>query len=176
MKSLRLPIQAVLAAVTITAFLGAQTQPNVLVILADDMGYGDLSCYGSNQIATPNLDALALSGTRCTNGYVSAGVCAPSRAGSPAAGPAPAALRSIETSARRAVPSGLSASALPETAARPPAAFAPSRHRAFARHRAPVGRRRPSRRWSWTQWWRVGAPGLGGPPRRAGPRSHWSEK
>ena len=81
MKSLRLPIQAVLAAVTITAFLGAQTQPNVLVILADDMGYGDLSCYGSNQIATPNLDALALSGTRCTNGYVSAGVCAPSRAG-----------------------------------------------------------------------------------------------
>jgi len=65
----------------LTASATSQGQPNVLVILADDMGYGDLSCYGSNQIATPNLDALAAGGTRCTDGYVSASVCAPSRAG-----------------------------------------------------------------------------------------------
>jgi len=55
--------------------------PNLLLILVDDMGYGDLSCFGSGQIPTPHLDALAASGVRCTNGYVSGAVCAPSRAG-----------------------------------------------------------------------------------------------
>lgn len=58
-----------------------QKQPNILVILADDMGYGDLGCYGSLQIRTPHLDRLAAHGIRCTNGYVSGNVCAPSRAG-----------------------------------------------------------------------------------------------
>ncbi len=56
-------------------------KPNLLLIVADDMGYGDLSCYGSKQIATPNLDRLAGGGVRCTDGYVSGPVCAPSRAG-----------------------------------------------------------------------------------------------
>ena len=56
-------------------------RPNVLVILADDMGYGDLSCYGSLQIDTPNIDALAERGIRCTQSYVAMMVCAPSRAG-----------------------------------------------------------------------------------------------
>lgn len=56
-------------------------QPNLLLIVADDMGYGDLSCYGSKQIATPNLDRLAAGGVRCTDGDVSGPVCAPSRAG-----------------------------------------------------------------------------------------------
>ena len=56
-------------------------QPNILFILSDDMGYGDLSCYGSTTIATPNIDRIAASGVRFTNGYVSASVCAPSRAG-----------------------------------------------------------------------------------------------
>lgn len=56
-------------------------QPNILMILADDMGYGDLGCYGSLQIETPVLDKLAASGIRCTDGYVCANVCAPSRAG-----------------------------------------------------------------------------------------------
>ena len=59
----------------------AASPPNLILILADDMGYGDLSCYGSKQIATPNLDALAAEGIRCTAGYVSGVVCAPSRAG-----------------------------------------------------------------------------------------------
>lgn len=57
------------------------TRPNILLIVADDMGYGDLSCYGSLQIQTPNLDKLAAAGVRCTDGYVSGPVCAPSRAG-----------------------------------------------------------------------------------------------
>ena len=56
-------------------------QPNILLIVVDDMGYGDLSCYGSRQIQTPNLDTLASAGVRCTQGYVSGAVCAPSRAG-----------------------------------------------------------------------------------------------
>ncbi len=59
----------------------AQGKPNLLLIVADDMGYGDLSCYGSKQISTPNLDRLAAGGVRCTDGYVSSSVCAPSRAG-----------------------------------------------------------------------------------------------
>lgn len=56
-------------------------QPNILLIVADDMGYGDLGCYGSTQIQTPNLDRLATHGIRFTDAYVSASVCAPSRAG-----------------------------------------------------------------------------------------------
>lgn len=56
-------------------------KPNLLLIVADDMGYGDLSCYGSKQIQTPNLDRLASGGVLCTDGYVSGSVCAPSRAG-----------------------------------------------------------------------------------------------
>jgi arylsulfatase B len=74
-------VRAILAVLSATTALAAQSPPNVLVIVADDMGYGDLGCYGSKQIATPNLDALAASGARCTDGYVSASVCAPSRAG-----------------------------------------------------------------------------------------------
>ncbi|HEY3951340.1 sulfatase-like hydrolase/transferase [Phenylobacterium sp.] len=54
---------------------------NVIVILADDLGYGDLSAYGSTRDRTPNIDALAAGGVRFTNGYVTHPVCAPSRAG-----------------------------------------------------------------------------------------------
>ncbi|MGK0155826.1 MAG: arylsulfatase A-like enzyme [Neolewinella sp.] len=74
-------VRALLTVFAASVALLAQGPPNVLVIVADDMGYGDLGCYGSKQIATPNLDALAASGARCTDGYVSASVCAPSRAG-----------------------------------------------------------------------------------------------
>lgn len=54
--------------------------PNVLFLLADDLGWGDLSCYGNRKIVTPNLDRLAASGTLFTQYYVSASVCSPSRA------------------------------------------------------------------------------------------------
>ncbi len=55
--------------------------PNLLLILADDLGYGDLGCTGSRTIATPNLDALADGGTFFSQGYVASAVCSPSRAG-----------------------------------------------------------------------------------------------
>src|SRR6516162_9483370 len=55
------------------------TQPNIVLIYADDLGYGDLSCYGS-AIATPNLDQMAAEGTRFTNFYSASPVCSPSRA------------------------------------------------------------------------------------------------
>ena len=54
-------------------------KPNILFILADDLGYGDLGCYGQKQIRTPNLDRLALEGVRFTQSYSGSTVCAPSR-------------------------------------------------------------------------------------------------
>lgn len=56
-------------------------QPNVLVIIADDLGYADIGVHGGAEVPTPNIDALAASGVRCTSGYVSAPYCSPSRAG-----------------------------------------------------------------------------------------------
>lgn len=55
-------------------------RPNIIFILADDLGYGDLGCYGSRTIATPQLDRLAREGTRFTSVYSGSPVCAPSRA------------------------------------------------------------------------------------------------
>jgi len=52
---------------------------NIVLILADDLGYGDLGCYGQKKIRTPNLDALAANGTRFTQVYCGSTVCAPSR-------------------------------------------------------------------------------------------------
>ena len=56
-------------------------KPNVLLIYADDLGYGELGCYGGKQVPTPNIDSIAAGGIRFTNGYVSAPLCSPSRAG-----------------------------------------------------------------------------------------------
>lgn len=55
-------------------------KPNVVIILTDDMGYGDISCYNSNQVKTTNIDKLAKNGVRFTNFYVPTPYCAPSRA------------------------------------------------------------------------------------------------
>ncbi len=55
--------------------------PNIVVVLADDLGYNDLGSFGSRTILTPHLDALVQGGVRLTDGYVSAAVCSPSRAG-----------------------------------------------------------------------------------------------
>ena len=54
--------------------------PNILVMLADDLGYGDLGCAGNTVIRTPHLDALAAQGIRLTDYYAPAPVCSPSRA------------------------------------------------------------------------------------------------
>jgi arylsulfatase A-like enzyme len=55
-------------------------RPNLVIILADDMGYGDIGCYGSPDVPTPHIDALARGGVRFTDAYVSCAVCSPSRA------------------------------------------------------------------------------------------------
>jgi arylsulfatase A-like enzyme len=63
------------------ALHAASAPPNVLLIVADDLGYHDVGFQGGRDIPTPHLDRLAASGVRCTNGYVSYPVCSPSRAG-----------------------------------------------------------------------------------------------
>jgi arylsulfatase A-like enzyme len=53
--------------------------PNIVLIMADDLGYGDLSCYGATQVETPHIDRLASEGLRFTSGYCSASTCTPTR-------------------------------------------------------------------------------------------------
>jgi len=59
----------------------AQNRPNIILIIADDLGYGELGCQGNAQIPTPNIDGIASIGVRFKAGYVSAPNCSPSRAG-----------------------------------------------------------------------------------------------
>ena len=68
-------------AATAAAQTKAVRKPNFIVLFADDMGYGDLGCYGHPNIQTPNLDRLASEGVRFTSGYAAASVCTPSRVG-----------------------------------------------------------------------------------------------
>ncbi len=68
---------ACLAAITPCA--AQNTRPNIIFILADDLGWGDLGCYGHAQTQTPNLDRMAHEGTLFTNFYVNGSVCSPSR-------------------------------------------------------------------------------------------------
>jgi len=56
-------------------------KPNIIVILTDDMGYGDPGCYGNKAIMTPAIDAMARDGVRFTDFYCSSPLCSPSRAG-----------------------------------------------------------------------------------------------
>ena len=59
--------------------ISAQQKPNIVFILADDLGYGDLSCYGQKRFQTPNIDKLARQGVMFTQHYSGCPVCAPSR-------------------------------------------------------------------------------------------------
>jgi len=59
--------------------LRSHSHPNVIFILADDLGYGELGCYGQKKILTPRLDKMATEGLRFTNAYAGNAVCAPSR-------------------------------------------------------------------------------------------------
>ncbi|MCA9067866.1 MAG: sulfatase, partial [Planctomycetaceae bacterium] len=61
--------------------LAKDQKPNILLIVVDDLGYGELGCQGNSQIPTPNIDSLAKNGVRLTSGYVTASYCSPSRAG-----------------------------------------------------------------------------------------------
>ena len=69
------------AAVASLAGVAGATRPNIIVILADDLGPGDVGVYGGTLVPTPRLDALAAEGTRFTQYYSASPICSPSRAG-----------------------------------------------------------------------------------------------
>src|SRR5919198_262082 len=80
MNKLRL-VLAIYGFTTLTAFAAADApQPNIVFILADDLGPNDLACYGRREHHTPNLDRLAAEGSRFTCAYVAQPICSPSRA------------------------------------------------------------------------------------------------
>ena len=60
--------------------VGANEKPNIIIILADDYGYGDVGCYGSTRFKTPHIDALAAGGMRFTDFHSNGAVCSPTRA------------------------------------------------------------------------------------------------
>lgn len=80
MFSIRLVAVAV-AVAGVTLATAADERPNIVVIVADDLGYGETGMMGNRQIPTPHIDSLAENGLRCTQGYVTASYCSPSRAG-----------------------------------------------------------------------------------------------
>ncbi|MEX1114311.1 MAG: arylsulfatase [Akkermansiaceae bacterium] len=75
----RLLVSLVALSAMASSAVGAASRPNVIFIITDDLGYGDLSCYGQKNFKTPNLDQLAAEGIRFTSHYAGAPVCAPSR-------------------------------------------------------------------------------------------------
>jgi len=72
-------LTAIISAAAFCTEAQAQQKPNVIYIYADDLGYGDLSCYGATKLHTPNIDKLAASGIRFTNAHSAAATCTPSR-------------------------------------------------------------------------------------------------
>ena len=74
-------LAAALVALSINPTHAAEpaSKPNIIVIMGDDVGYGDVSCNGATAITTPNIDALAERGLRFTSGYCSASTCTPTR-------------------------------------------------------------------------------------------------
>lgn len=64
---------------TLSANAASPDKPNIIVIMADDLGYGDVGCYGATGVETPHIDALAKDGLRFTSGYCSTSTCTPTR-------------------------------------------------------------------------------------------------
>ncbi|WP_372795906.1 arylsulfatase [Pontiella sp.] len=77
-------LKKVIVGVLLSAFAGfaaAEPPPNIVLIFADDLGYGDLGCYGATKVQTPNIDQLAADGRRFTDAHSASAVCSPSRYG-----------------------------------------------------------------------------------------------
>ena len=76
-------IARIFSVVAIIALLTnlARSQPNIVLLIADDLGYGELGCQGNPEIPTPHIDSIARDGIRFTQAYVTAPNCSPSRAG-----------------------------------------------------------------------------------------------
>ena len=74
-----LPSLLVGLALGLPSFLHAADQPNIVILYADDLGYGDTGCYGATAVHTPNIDKLAREGLRFTDGHAAAATCTPSR-------------------------------------------------------------------------------------------------
>src|SRR5436190_15455093 len=73
-------IRSLIPALVLSATMaGAAERPNIVLVLADDLGYGDLHCFGGNDVHTPNLDKFAAEGLRFTNCYAAHANCSPSR-------------------------------------------------------------------------------------------------
>lgn len=72
------PLTSLLAALPLCA-AAQQLKPNIIVLVADDLGYGDLSCYGATRVSTPTVDSLAANGVRMTNMHACASTSTPSR-------------------------------------------------------------------------------------------------
>lgn len=79
MKICTLLISLILVIVSVVEDTSAADRPNIVVIMADDLGYGDVGCYGATELQTPNIDRLAAEGLRFTSGYCSASTCTPTR-------------------------------------------------------------------------------------------------
>ncbi|MDP4848586.1 MAG: sulfatase-like hydrolase/transferase, partial [Akkermansiaceae bacterium] len=84
MKTAKYPMCKLLKHLAVAFFsistLSTAEQPNIVIFLADDLGFGDLGCYGNPIIKTPNIDALASEGVRLTDCHSGGTVCSPSRA------------------------------------------------------------------------------------------------
>jgi len=76
-----LPVMLLGALCALASSLAGERKPNVIIFLADDLGYADLGCQGCKDIPTPHIDSIARNGVRFTDGYATHPVCSPSRAG-----------------------------------------------------------------------------------------------
>lgn len=111
MQSAILMLRVLLVALMPSLALAAEQPPNIIFLLADDLGYGDLACYGNSLVRTPNLDRLASDGTRFTQYYVNT-LCSPTRAAAltgqfPSRWRIFAHLSSLESNASRGIPDWL---------------------------------------------------------------------
>ncbi len=80
LRKFLLPLVLIACVFVSASALAQSQQPNILIILADDLGYGDVAFNGCPDYATPNIDSLTINGVGCSSGYVTHPFCSPSRA------------------------------------------------------------------------------------------------